>query len=114
MVNEIQRFLATVEPFNRLTALELEGLSLMTREVHHSKGETIYSEGDEAQSVWVLKTGRLEIFKYSKEGKPTAIETIMPKGLYGMYCRIGSDKSAYPCTSVASVDSTSICIPDKY
>lgn len=113
MSNMIRNFLSTVEPFSRLTSLELEGLAPMMREVHHAKGETIYSEGEEAQSVWILKTGRLEIFKYSTDGKPSAIEFIMPKGLYGMYCRIGNIACAYPCTAVAAVDSTSICIPDK-
>lgn len=113
MANSTRSFLATVEPFTRLSGLDLDGLASMVREVAHVKGETVYSEGDEAHSVWILKTGRLEIFKYSTDGKPTAIESIMPKALYGMYCRIGNAQCAYPCTAVAAVESTSICIPDK-
>ena len=85
----------------------------MAQEVNHIKGETICSEGEAAERVWVLKTGRLETFKYSTDGKPTAIESVTPKGIYGMYCRIGNPQSGYQCTSVASVDVTSIQIPDK-
>lgn len=113
MSKSIRTFLSSVEPFLRLSALELDALVPLLQEIRHTKGETIYSEGEEAQSVWVLKTGRLEIFKYSTDGKPTAIETIMPKGLYGMYCRIGNAACAYPCTAVAATESVSICIPDK-
>lgn len=113
MTTPVKNFLATVEPFTRLSALELEGLMSTIQEVSHSKGETIYSEGEKAQSVWVLKTGRLEIFKYSSEGKSNAIESIMPKGIYGMYCRIGNEACSYPCTAVAAMDSTSLRIPDK-
>lgn len=113
MLNEIKAFLATVEPFKYLPAMELENISLMAREVAHAKGETIFSEGEDGHSVWVLKTGRLETFKYSTDAKPTTIETVMPKSIYGMYTRIGNSGGPYQCTSIASIDSTSICIPDK-
>lgn len=113
MSTSTKTFLANVEPFNRLPALELENLSMMAHEVQHAKGETVYSEGDEAHSIFILKTGRLEIFKYSTGDKPAAIESITPKGIYGMYCRIGNTQCAYPCTAIAAVESTSIQIPDK-
>lgn len=113
MPNAIRTFLATTEPFNKLPASELDHLASVAREVTHDKGETIYSEGEEAESVWILKTGRLEIFKYSSDGKPTAIESLGPKSLYGTYCRIGNAPCGYPCTAVAAMASSSICIPDK-
>src|SRR5689334_22793453 len=99
----IKNFLATVEPFCRLPEIELESLARGSREIEQGKGETIYSEGEEAQSVWILKSGRLDIFKYSSDGKPAAIETINPKGIYGMYCRIGNPECAYSCTAMAAV-----------
>jgi CRP/FNR family transcriptional regulator len=113
MSNAIRAFLATVEPFKYLPASELDHIALVSSEVKHIKGETIYSEGDESQGVWILKMGRLEIFKYSSEGKPAVIEIVSPKGMYGMYYRIGNPKGPYQCTPVAAVDSLSICIPDR-
>jgi CRP/FNR family transcriptional regulator len=113
MSNAIRAFLATVEPFKHLPATELDRIASASSEVKHIKGETIYSEGDESQGVWILKMGRLEILKYSSDGKPAVIEIVMPKGMYGMYCRIGNPDGPYQCTPVAAVDSVSICIPDK-
>jgi CRP/FNR family transcriptional regulator len=73
----------------------------------------VFSEGDDASSVWVLYQGRLEIFKYTSDGKPRAIEIINPKELFGTLCRIGGTGRAYPCTAVASIDSVSFRIPDS-
>lgn len=113
MNTSIRMFLSAVEPFARLSGMDLDGLSSMAREVVHKKGETIYCEGEEAAGVWVLKSGRVDIFKYRSDGKPMAIEAIVPEDLFGTYCRIGATSCAYPCTAVAAIDSVSVCIPDK-
>lgn len=109
----MKSFLTRIEPFNRLPQNELERLASITQEVRHAKGEYIFSEGDEATTIWILRTGRIEILKYSSDGKPQAIESIAPGDLYGTLCRIGgSNTQAYPCTAVASVDSVSLRIQD--
>lgn len=112
MTHPIASFLATVEPFKRLPPDELERLSMRSQGVKHEKGEYVFSEGDEASSVWILKSGRLEIFKFSSDGKPHAIESISPKEIYGTLCRIGGKTGSYPCTAMASTTSFSIRIPD--
>ena len=88
-------------------------LASVAQEVSHSKGETVFTEGDDATSVWVLYSGRLEIFKYTSDGKPRAIECINPKELFGTLCRLGGNGRCYPCTAVASADAISLRIPDS-
>lgn len=111
-MEKINKFLSTVEPFLNLPPAEMARLASIAQEVKHSKGETIINEGDEATSVWVLYQGRLEIFKFTSEGKPRAIEIINPKDLFGTLCRMGSAGRCYPCTAIASVESISFRIPD--
>jgi CRP/FNR family transcriptional regulator len=113
MSTNIKDFLATAEPFKRLPANELQRVAGIAQTVTHGKGETIFSEGEAADSVWVLRTGRLEVFKYNSNGNPYAIESIVPGDLYGTLCRLGQEQSSYPCTAVASVDSVSLRIQDK-
>jgi len=108
-----KQFLAQTNPFNVLPAAELDRLAARARVKTYGKGETIYSEGDPADSVWVLSKGRIQIFKYTTQGRPLAIESIAPGELFGTLCRLGGDGRAYPCTAIASVDSETVQISDK-
>jgi CRP/FNR family transcriptional regulator len=107
-----KKFLASINPFKVLPATELDRLSMRSKNASFAKGETIYSEGDPADSVWVLAKGRIQIFKYSSEGRPLAIESIAPGELFGTLCRMGGDGRQYPCTAIASLPSEVIQIAD--
>lgn len=110
---KVREFLSQTDPFRGLPPAELDRLTSSSREVAHKKGETLFSEGEDASSVWVLFSGRLEIFKYTSDGKPRAIEIIQPRELFGTLCRLGGQGRTYPCTAVAAVDAVSIEIPEK-
>ncbi len=112
-MNTTKIFLSGIDPFRGLPPAELDRLASIAQEIKHAKGETIFTEGDEATSVWVLYQGRLEIFKYTSDGKPRAIEIIQPKELFGTLCRLGGEGRSYPCTAIASIDSISFRIADS-
>src|SRR5689334_265246 len=108
-----RQFLALVSPFNALPPAELDRLLPLTQEKSYGKGETIFSEGEAADSVWVLKQGRIQIFKYSSAGRPLAIESLGSKELFGTLCRLGGNGRNYPCTAVTSTDCTVLRILDR-
>jgi len=108
-----KQFLALTHPFKVLPGTELERLASHARLKTYDKGETIYSEGDPADNVWVLIKGRIQIFKYTSQGRPLAIESIAPGELFGTLCRLGGDGRQYPCTAIASVNSEIVQISDK-
>jgi len=108
-----KQFLSQTNPFKVLPPPELDRLATGSRSQTFGKGETVYSEGDPADSVWVLAKGRVQIFKYSTQGRPLAIESIAPGELFGTLCRLGGDGRQYPCTAIAAVDSDVIQISDK-
>jgi CRP/FNR family transcriptional regulator, nitrogen oxide reductase regulator len=110
---DIKPFLSRTDPFKVLPIAELDQLSNRARSVSYAKSETIYTEGDPADSVWVLMKGRIQIFKYSSQGRPLAIESIAPGELFGTLCRMGGDGRSYPCTAIASIDSDVIQISDR-
>lgn len=113
MAQSSAQFLSQIAPFKSLPATELSRLSQRLRNRSFEKGETIYSEGDAADSVWVLMRGRIQIFKYSSQGRPLAIESIAPGELFGTLCRMGGDGKTYPCTAVTALDSEVLQISDK-
>src|SRR5579864_889401 len=96
--NTTKGFLSRVSPFNALPAQELERIAQRLRSKTYGNGETIYTEGDSADSVWVVAKGRVQIFKYSSQGRPLAIESIAAGELFGTLCRLGSNGRTYPCT----------------
>jgi CRP/FNR family transcriptional regulator len=107
----IDSFLKVTEPFRRLPEDELDRTISLVQETFHARDEHIYSEGEEAGHVWVLKSGRIEIIKYTSEGKPRAIETVLPGQLYGsIYDKLDEGRT-YPNNAVAYVNSVSLRIP---
>ena len=106
-------FLSHVSPFNVLPKEELSRMLQRARPRSFGKGETIYSEGDPADSVWIATKGRVQIFKYSSQGHPLAIESITPGELFGTLCRLGSNGRSYPCTAIAAVETDVMQISDR-
>lgn len=47
------------------------------------RGETIFSEGDDADGFYVLRTGRVKIYKLSFEGKEQTLHMISPGEPFG-------------------------------
>lgn len=110
---DIKRVLSQTNPFNVLPMDEIERLAHSSRSRTYAKSETIYSEGDPADSVWIVSKGRVQIFKYSTQGRPMAIESIAPGELFGTLCRMGGDGRQYPCTAIASVSTEVVQIADR-
>jgi CRP-like cAMP-binding protein len=109
----LRQFLAQVDPFRALPGPELDRLAALSRVKPYAKGETIYTEGDAADSVWVVRDGRIQIFKYTSAGRPLAIESLGPKELFGTLCRLGSNGRSYPCTAVTATASSVVQILDR-
>lgn len=109
----LRHFLGQTTPFKELPAAELDRLSQRYPAASWQKGETLYTEGDPADSVWVLMKGRVQIFKYTSQGRPLAIESIQPGELFGTLCRVGGNGRNYPCTAICAVDSVGIRLADS-
>lgn len=109
----IQSFLASVYPLNQLPNNELKNIARSCRTVSHPKRSVIFTELDQAEGAWILMSGRVEIFKYTSMGRRTAIESITPREWMGTLCRLGTRCLNYPCTAIAAIDSTLVCIQES-
>ncbi len=65
----ILNHIARVPLFEGLPPEQIEDLAMIATDQIFKKGETIFSEGEEANGFYVVITGRVKIFKLSPDGK---------------------------------------------
>src|SRR3989338_7312801 len=110
---DVEKFLASVQPFKSLDKKDLKEIVSKTIEKTFSKEETVFNEGDIADSIWVLYKGRVQIFKYISDGRPFAIESLGSGELFGTLCRLGGNGRTYPCTAIAAESSVTFRMSDR-
>lgn len=110
---EVRRFLGSIQPFQALSPEDLRRLASTAKMQSFSKSETVYNEGEVADSVWVLYKGRIQVFKYTTESKALALESLGPGEMFGTLCRLGGNGRTYPCTATAAEPTQVIRILDR-
>jgi len=66
--------LAIFEPLDREEKAEVTRLA---RPVSYRKGEIIFSEGDPADTIYLVRTGRVLLYKISEEGREIALDILL-------------------------------------
>ena len=102
-------FLANVEPFRALAPAERKRIAALCTEKRYDKGETIFREGDTADAVWVVKTGRVHLMKFLPNGHASTTCVMAPKEIF--CCLPALDQRPYPTDAVTATPSTIIRIP---
>jgi CRP-like cAMP-binding protein len=69
MMKNILNIISAIPLFNGLPADQLNAIRQIALEKQFSKGQTIFSEGDETKGFFVVVTGRVKVYKVSSEGK---------------------------------------------
>jgi len=75
--------IARVPLFEGLPPEQIEDLAMIVTDQVFRKGQTIFSEGEEANGFYVLITGRVKIFKLSSDGKEQILHFFGPGEPFG-------------------------------
>ena len=75
--------LARAELFRRLPPERLERLMPVLRERRLARGRTVFREGQAAEFLWVLRSGKVRLIKTSPNGRVTTLETIVARQVFG-------------------------------
>lgn len=96
--------------FQGLASQELARFSdiLITRE--YSDGEIVYSQGSPAQTLYIVNSGRVKIYKTSPDGREQVIRILSPGDFFGEAVLFGEQTLA---ASAAALEDTRICHLDK-
>jgi CRP/FNR family transcriptional regulator, dissimilatory nitrate respiration regulator len=66
---DIKQIIAAIPLFEGLTANQCASLAAIAIQRNYSRGQSFFSEGDEAVGFYVILSGKVKIFKLSPEGK---------------------------------------------
>lgn len=88
--------------FRALRAADRDVIAAATREQRAAAGQTIFVEGQPADSVWAVKEGLVHIVKHGPEGREIVLEVIPPAELFGAV--VALEDRPYPASAVAAED----------
>jgi CRP/FNR family cyclic AMP-dependent transcriptional regulator len=77
-----------VQIFSGLTSDETSRLAACARSVRKARGEFIYTPGDRADCVYILRQGRVKLSVLSESGKEIAIDIIQPGEIFGEFALV--------------------------
>lgn len=87
--SEKLNYLQMVDVFQDLTEAELEEIDSATTVTTYRKGRILYMPEDTSQVLFILKQGRVQLYRISTEGKKLIIGTIEPGSIFGEMALIG-------------------------
>ena len=94
----------TVPLFQSLTTKQMGEIYLLIHHKHYLKGEIIYQPGEAADSLYMLQSGKIRIYRLSDTGKEQLIRMVNPneftgelalfkKGIYEAFAQAQTDCS---------------------
>ncbi len=75
--------LRQVSIFSTLSPQEVKEIQPYVRVERYKKKESIFSEGDPSDWLYIVRTGKVKITKISHEGKEIILEVISPMDFFG-------------------------------
>lgn len=74
MISELNEFLSTIRLWQGLPAEQLDAIAKIAVSRTYGKNEMIFHEGDAGTGFFVVKSGRIKVFKVSAEGKEQILQ----------------------------------------
>lgn len=104
------KYLSELIVFQDLTAREMEDLNRITTMSTVSKGRVFYRPEEPGEVLFILKEGRVQLYRISPEGKKLVITTLGAHTLFGEMALLGTKMHN---TFAEAVDDCLICVMSR-
>jgi len=94
-----------------LSTSDLDTILRDARSVRYPKDTSVFDQGTEAHSFFVLLHGHLRVEKMTPQGQQIVVRYVSAGELFGVAQAMGLKK--YPATAIAVVDSIALSWPSK-
>ncbi len=102
-----QEFLRKIDIFRDLSHAEIEQIDRQTRMTTVRRGHVIYRQEDVAEDLFLLKRGRVRLFRLSPSGKKLEVAVLEPGTFFGEMPMIGVRRRS---ASAEAVDDSLLCV----
>ena len=107
---EKMKFLSELMVFQDLTPREMEELNRITTMSTVRKGRVFYRPEEPGEVLFILKEGRVQLYRISPEGKKLVITTLGPHTLFGEMALLGTKMHN---TFAEAIDDCLICVMSR-
>ncbi|MHB1172924.1 MAG: Crp/Fnr family transcriptional regulator [Lacisediminihabitans sp.] len=81
--------LSEVDLFADLSIAEIEAMNLMAPPRPFLRGELVYSQSQPVTALFILKTGRIRVFRVTEDGKALTMAILEPGAVFGEMMLVG-------------------------
>lgn len=104
------RHLSELDVFQDLSMREMEELNRITTMSTVSKGRVFYRPEEPGEVLFILKEGRVQLYRISPEGKKLVITTLGPHTLFGEMALLGTKMHN---TFAEAIEECLICVMSR-
>lgn len=102
-----QSYLSETDIFRDLTAEEMSWVSERTTMITAKKGQVIYGQEEPAEVLFILKRGRIQVYRLASDGRKLVISILGPGTIFGEMSLIGQRMySGY----AEALDDVTLCV----
>ena len=104
-------YLSETNIFCDLAAEDMDCVSQITTIITAKKGRTIYSQMEPAEVLFILKKGRVQIYRLTPDGRKLTLATLGPGTIFGEMALIGQHmQSSY----AEAIDDITLCVMSQH
>lgn len=81
--------LQDVDLFADLSAAEMDEMDQMAPAALYRRGQLLYSQAEPVRSLFILKTGRVRVFRVAEDGKALTLAMLEPGAVFGEMVLVG-------------------------
>ncbi len=104
------RYLSELTVFQDLSPREMEDLNRVTTMSQFNKGRVFYRPEEAGEVLFILKEGRVQLYRISPEGKKLVISTLGAHALFGEMALLGAQMHN---TFAEAVEDCQICVMSR-
>lgn len=107
MMKDKRNYLEIVDVLQDLTPEEMDAVGQQTHMVAYAAGHLFYMPDDPGEVLFILKRGRVQLYRMSVDGRKLIVATLQPGSIFGQMAIIGQRLHS---TYAQALDDCVICI----
>lgn len=105
-----QAYLSETDIFRDLTTEDMAWVGQITTMITAKKGRTIYSQEEPSEVLFILKKGRVQIYRLTPDGRKLILATLGPGTIFGEMSLAGQHMSS---TYAEAIDDVTLCVMSR-